>query len=209
MLIIPLINNIYIHLNNSTRGVYNLVTDIDKKIPFIKEFIIVYWIWYPFIFFTLVYFCFKNKKTYYKAIFTIVTGMISCYVIYYFFQTTVPRPVLQGEDFFTNIVRFTYNLDNPFNCFPSIHVLTSYVMINGIRECGEKRSFDRLIVSFIAIAIIMSTQFVKQHVILDLIFAILLAEGIYRVADIFTLERSLVWKKKLYWWWTTKKKLET
>ena len=131
-----------------------------------------------------------------------------CFIVYFFFQTTVPRPKLVGNDILTNIVRFVYNSDNPFNCFPSIHVLFSYVMIKGVKKSGSKNLMVNGIICLISLLIILSTQFIKQHVILDLIFAILLAEGIYKAVDNFSLERCSLWIKKASWWWTTKKKLE-
>ncbi|MEY7999507.1 phosphatase PAP2 family protein [Clostridium sp. Mt-5] len=206
MFIIPVINIMYGKLNNSINGCYNLVTDFDRSIPFIKEFIIPYWMWYPFIILTIVYICFNCRNAYYKTMITIVFGMLSCYIIYFFFQTTVPRPAIQGNDIFSHIIRLTYKWDKPFNCFPSIHVLTCYAVVRGARE--TKKIYNKFIINFMAIIIMVSTQLVKQHVILDLIFAILLAEVIYRFFAVFILERSTIWGKKLYWWWTMKKKLE-
>ena len=65
-----------------------------------------------------------------------------------------------------------------------------------------------LTITTISIAIILSTQFIKQHVILDMTFAILLGEGIYKLVNHISLEGSLLWIKKLFWWLMTKKKLE-
>ncbi|MFL0196483.1 phosphatase PAP2 family protein [Clostridium sp. WILCCON 0269] len=207
MLVIPLINIMYGKLNNAINGCYSLATTLDKNVPFIKEFIIPYWMWYPFLISVLIHFCFVCRNIYYKTMITILLGMISCYITYFFFQTTVTRPFLQGNDIFIHIVRLTYKLDKPFNCFPSIHVLTSYAVMRASIEAIEKKS-NKYIINIIGAVIILSTQFVKQHVILDLIFAIILAEVIYRFAAAFILERGAIWKKKLYWWLTMKKKLE-
>ncbi len=208
LLIIPTINVSYALLNNTIRGCHSLVTSLDMAVPFIKEFIIAYWMWFPFMFVSLVYLCFNYRNTYYKCVITMVLGMITCYIIYFFFQTTVPRPVVSGNDIFSRAVKFTYGWDKPFNCFPSIHVLASYIIMIASRKL-DKKPFIKFAMNFIGISVIVSTQFVKQHVILDMVFAILLVEIIYRFIAGFILERGLIWKKKLYWWLTMKKKLET
>lgn len=188
MLVIPVINIIYRKLNNPLNGCYNLVTFLDKQVPFIKEFIVVYWAWYPFLILVLVYFCFNYRNIYYKTMITIILGMLLCYMTYFFFQTTVPRPALYGRDIFIGIIKLTYRWDKPFNCFPSIHVLTTYAAIRGCME-GVKNKFNKMSINFTGIFIILSTQFVKQHVILDLISAIILAEILYRFAAGFILEK--------------------
>jgi hypothetical protein len=67
----------------------------------------------------------------------------------------------------------------------------------------------KFITCIIAVLIILSTQFIKQHVIMDLIFAILLADGIYRIVDYLILSGGLLWIRKPSWLWTMKRKLET
>lgn len=208
MILIPVVNIAYGLLDNSVRGYYILVTEIDRKVPYIKEFIVIYWIWYPFIILSLIFFCIYHKETYYKVLFTIIIGMIVCYIIYFFFQTTVPRPEIYGKDFFSQFVRLTYKLDKPFNCFPSIHVLTSYSVIKGAKDAFKDNIKGKTAIYITGILIILATQFVKQHVILDVIVAIILCEVIYRFIVGPVLERSFLWIKKFCLWLTMKKKLE-
>lgn len=200
MIIIPLTNIAYWLLNNPSRGVHYLIIDIDKSIPFIKLFAIPYLMWQPFTFLTLVYLCLYYRKVYYKVLSNLIIGMIICYIIYYFFETAVPRPELYGNDFLTNLVRFIYSMDQPFNCFPSIHVLGCYTMIKGVKEISDKISIDKIVITLVSIIIILSTQFIKQHVILDLIFAIILADGTYRIISNVSLQKSFIKVSKQCWW---------
>lgn len=181
MLSIPVSNIFYRLLNNSSRGAYSLILDIDKKVPFIKEFILPYIIWYPFIFLALIYLCFKDKGIYYRTLISLNIGLIICYLIFYFFQTTVYRPLLVGSDIFTDLVRIIYNHDRPYNCFPSVHVITTYIVMRGINIVSKKK-FILLSSNIIGTLIILSTQFVKQHVILDLVAAMLLGELIFKAS---------------------------
>ena len=170
---VPFSNLFYWALNNTQRGIYDLTTDLDKSIPLIKVFIIPYMSLWFFLGFCYVYLCFKNRKVYYK----IMIALILCYVVafttYYFFQTTVPRPVVTGSDIFSKLIIFTYNSDKPFNCFPSIHVITAYLAVKGINATDTRKSI-KIPVNIIGFLIIISTEFVKQHVIMDIFFGMFL-----------------------------------
>lgn len=179
----PLLNLIYIALNCDHKAARNLTTNMDRMIPFLKIFVLPYVGWYVFIVFTIFYFCLKDKETYYKILISLYLGLMICYGVYYFYQTTVPRPVLVEKDFLTQIIAQVYRLDQPFNCFPSIHSLTSYLMYKGIRHCPAATRLSRLAISGMAFVIILSTLFIKQHVILDAIAAVLLAEILFNLAD--------------------------
>ncbi|ERI93565.1 hypothetical protein HMPREF1982_01649 [Clostridiales bacterium oral taxon 876 str. F0540] len=170
---------LYPLFSTDSRGVYSLVTDFDKMIPFTKEFIIPYISWYPFIFLSLLYFYIKDSDIYYKEIIGIILGMFISYGIYFVFQTAVPRPELSENDIFTKLVALIYTNDKPFNCFPSLHVLETYLIMKGIKISNCKNKLNSFIINSVGIMIIISTQLVKQHVILDLVFAIILAEIIF------------------------------
>lgn len=178
LLSIPVINVFYALLNTNTRGVFQLITTIDTNIPFIKEFIIPYILWYPFIFLSLLFLCIKDLKVYYRTLITLNLSLLSCYLIYYLFQTTVPRPIVYGNDIFSYLTLLIYKFDKPFNCFPSIHVVTSYLMIKGVNSVDCSKKIKHLI-AFISMSIIVSTLFVKQHVILDVLSAILIGDIIF------------------------------
>ena len=208
MLSIPILNISYPLLNNCKRGAYNLVTDLDKVIPFLKIFIIPYVSWYAFIILTLAFLCFKDRKTYYKTLVSLNIGLIVCYFIYFLFQTTVPRPDLMADDTLTKLVRLIYASDQPYNCFPSIHVLTCQLMVEGIKRSKAKNSFNLIFIKSMSLLIILSTLFIKQHVVLDVFSAMLLANGIYRFVDSYKKERVVLWVRKLYLLLTMKKKLE-
>ncbi|WP_442602844.1 phosphatase PAP2 family protein [Paenibacillus sp. KN14-4R] len=159
-----------------------LVTLIDNRLPFVSAFIIPYVLWYPFIAIALVLIFFKDVKVYLNTLVALCIGLLVCYVFYYFFQTTVPRPQLVHSDWLTQLVKIIYEHDLPYNCFPSIHVLTSYLMIKGARVLKAR---TRYIVRIMGLLIIISTLFVKQHVIADVGMAILIAETAYWFVGIY------------------------
>ena len=209
MLIIPLMHTFYELLNNAERGLYSLATDLDRVIPVVKFFIIPYVSWYFFVFLTLAYFCVKDRSIYYKTLITYVIGLIICYLTYYFFQTTVPRPYLMGNDIFTRLIEVIYSSDEPFNAFPSIHAFASFIMIKAIFKSSCRNRRNTFIITGIAFSIILSTLFVKQHVVLDAMGAILLGELIFSFVYNFDGVKVALWGKKPYLLSTMKKKLES
>ncbi len=197
MLIIPVLNVFYVILNTPSREVNYLVTYIDLSTPLIKIFVVPYLIWYPFIIATMLYLCIKDRSVYFKTLLAYVLGLIVCYMTYLVFQTYVPRPNLIGEDLFTKLLAMIYNADQPFNAFPSIHVLSSFLMIKAISMSRVKNRLNTTIIYTNSIIIILSTLFVKQHVILDVISGILVAEVIYRLVDsYYETDRVLLWNKR-------------
>lgn len=196
MLSMVFLSIFYEMTNNINRGVHSLVLGLDGQIPFVKEFIVFYIAWYPFLAITLLYFCFKDRNTYYKVLISYNIGSIVCYIIYYFYQTAVPRPELVGNDIFTKIVSVIYGNDKPYNCFPSIHCLTCYLMMIGINKSSARNIVNKLIINITGILIIASTVFVKQHVVLDAIAAVILGDVVYRVVNIFDWEQIFSWGSK-------------
>ncbi|MFD1356503.1 phosphatase PAP2 family protein [Fictibacillus halophilus] len=181
LLSIPLLNIIYQVLNDGERGARQLITAVDHQIPFVEIFVVPYLLWYAFIFLMFVYFCIYDRAIYYRTLLSFCVGMLGCYVIYFFFQTTVPRPELVGNGILTSMVKYVYGADQPFNCFPSIHVLSSYLMILGIRHSKLWTIKKDIIVSTIAYSIILSTLFVKQHVVLDVVAGVLLGSLLFKL----------------------------
>lgn len=194
---IPFSNLFYWALNNTERGVYDLTTDLDRFLPLIKIFIIPYMTLWFFLAFCFVYLCFKNRKVYYKIMLTLVFCYIVAFITYYFFQTTVPRPLVSGDDIFSKLILFTYNSDKPYNCFPSIHVITAYLAVKGINATKTGKSI-KIPVNILGFLIIISTQFVKQHVIMDIFFAIFLCDVFFNSITYVEEQYKLYSSKKPY-----------
>lgn len=181
LIAIPVLNLFYGMLNHPGDHVYSLVTDLDRLMPFVPAFIIPYVLWYPFLAIVLVGLAVKNRETYYRTLLAFCAGLVIAYAAYAVFQTTVPRPAVSPDGILNRIVLLVYGHDNPYNCFPSIHVLTSYLMLRGAAAFGSR---TRGAVTAMSVLIIASTLFVKQHVWADLIGGILVGEFTFRAAGL-------------------------
>lgn len=111
-------------------------------------------------------------------------GLILCYSVYYLFQTTVPRPEVNSKGLISSMVQFIYATDQPYNCFPSIHVLSSYIIIKAVMQCRQVSKQFKIFIVIFCWFIIASTLFVKQHVLLDVAGGILLTELLYLVVHV-------------------------
>lgn len=194
LLIFPILGLLYEYLNEYQQEAVNISTAFDSIIPFTPVFILPYMIWYLYMFGFLIYFWWKSPTLYWKTIIAITIGELVCFIIYFFFQTTVPRPQITGDTILLQLVSVIYNTDEPFNCFPSIHVLTTMIIMlasTHIKETGKCQSY---ITQMTGILIILSTLFVKQHVIYDVVASVVLSAGLWVV--VFYL-RPLVLKLKI------------
>jgi len=126
----------------------------------------------------LVYFAFVDGKRYFRLLFSIVVGNIICHLIYYFYPTTVPRPDVIGNDIFSILVRLTYANDNPFNCFPSVHVLNALLASMFLFDY-TKKAFVKYYAVIAFVLITLSTLFVKQHYILDAVASSIIGVSMY------------------------------
>ncbi|UVI32889.1 phosphatase PAP2 family protein [Paenibacillus spongiae] len=190
LLAIPVLNIFYMVLNHGETTVRSLMTGLDEWIPFIPAFIIPYIIWYPFIFGMLIYFSMKDRNVYYRTLLTLCLGLITCYIIYFFYQTTVERPLVTEDGLLHKLVMLIYQTDQPYNCFPSIHVLTSYLMLKGMSDCAFGSRVFRFGVIVTSWSIIVSTLFVKQHVWLDIAGGIVVAEVLYAIVRKWLITRD-------------------
>lgn len=181
MLAFPILGLIYAAVNKPDGVIFSLVTPLDRAMPFIKGFAIPYSVWIFYIYACLIYFYIKDRNVYYLTLGTYVVSALISYAIYSVFQTTVPRPVVTGDDPLSSLVKFIYSRDQPYNCFPSIHVFSSYLMIKSLIKSGFGNWINRLVIYMFSTLIILSTMFVKQHVILDVVGGIMLAEVVFQV----------------------------
>lgn len=147
----------------------------EEKIPFVPQMFFFYMLVYilpPFIFIIL-----KSKKQIYKAFlaFVICSGIHFLFFIFMPVKYTL-RPELETfQGYFSQMLSFIYKVDEPYNNFPSMHVSFAFLSYYTIKSFYKKYKMAFLLS---AIFISASTVLVKQHYIVDVLAAILLASVI-------------------------------
>lgn len=155
----------------------------DSRIPFCEIFIIPYLLWFVYVAAVVVFFFFKNKTDYYKTCSFLFTGM----TIFLIISTLWPnghhlRPLVMPRDnVFTQLVEMLYRVDTATNLWPSIHVYNSlgaHFAIIHSKEFQNKKGI-RMASFLLAFSIILSTVFLKQHSLFDVLTAFAMAAVMY------------------------------
>ncbi|WP_188542212.1 phosphatase PAP2 family protein [Paenibacillus segetis] len=174
----------YTVLNTDQGQAHALWSPIDNLLPLLPAMSIPYLAWYPYIFIAMAYLCLKDRKTYFRTLLSMNISLVVCYIIYYYFQTTVIRPPIKTDRWSTRLLSTIYNRDQPFNCFPSIHALHSYLIMRAAWISKSLSSRTKMIFTASSLIIIASTLLIKQHVIYDAVSAALLGEAIFTLIGI-------------------------
>jgi membrane-associated phospholipid phosphatase len=77
------------------------------------------------------------------------------------------------------MVMWIYQAAGPRNALPSMHTLMSWLCILALRLDKKIPLVNKIIIWVLSLAIIIATQTLKQHYIIDLIVGLLLAEAAY------------------------------
>ena len=164
---------------NVTTHFHVIHVAFDDKIPFCEYFIIPYMLWFAYVACGIAYFFFKNKSEYYKLCAFLFTGMTIFLVI----STVYPnghylRPTtFERDNIFVQAVQWLYSTDTPTNLFPSIHVYNSLGINMAVwhSENFKKNKPVRYGSAILCISIILSTMFLKQHSVFDVVTGVVLA----------------------------------
>lgn len=158
---------------------------LDDYIPFCEYFIVPYLLWFGYVAWGFGYFYFKNKDAYFSLCKMLFTGMTVFLVV----STIYPnghylRPTVFARDnIFVDAVRLLYSADTSTNLFPSIHVYNSIAINMAVwhSENFKDKKLTRYASAVLMVSIVLSTMFLKQHSVFDVLTGILMAIFMYRL----------------------------
>ncbi len=172
----------FCYLEKNIQHDYHIIhTFIDDHIPFCEFFIVPYMLWFPFLAATLVYFIFfnKDKQEYYSYIKNLCMGMTVFLAVSYLYPNGHQlRPeTFARSNLCVDLVRWLYSTDTSTNILPSIHVFNSLAAYMAVSRCRSlaghiwvKRGTFVLVLT-----IILSTMFLKQHSVVDVVLGAAMA----------------------------------
>lgn len=149
---------------------------LDEKIPLIPWTIVIYFGCYLFWIVNYVIGCRQDQEKAFRFMSADFLAKIVCLLCFLVFPTTNIRPVIEGNSLWDELMRLLYRLDAADNLFPSIHCLTSYFCFIAVRNNQKIPPWYQALSLFITISICLSTLTTKQHVLIDVIAGVLLAE---------------------------------
>ncbi|MFZ7102721.1 MAG: PA-phosphatase [Peptococcaceae bacterium] len=178
----PVLLLFFFYCEKTVVAKYKMHCVFDDGIPLIKWFIIPYELWYIYLAAGFLFLGLKSKKDFVALCVLLYAGHMISYFFYLLFPNGQDlRPVIIGKDILSNMIRHLYSIDTPTNVFPSLHVYDSIIVfITSKNYLQEHKKYGILAGSFVIMVMAsISTVFVKQHSVLDILGGIALAIAVY------------------------------
>ena len=158
---------------------FDLSSELDTYIPFIVEFIIPYLSWFLFQAVWVVFVFFVDRKTYEQLTTMLMIGMTVFLVVSTFLPTKISlRPYyIESRGICAFLVRRLWAVDTPTNVWPSIHVFNTPALMMTLFTSQHpllRKNAVRIPVVFWCGMIVLSTMFLKQHSVGDVLAALAL-----------------------------------
>ncbi len=159
---------------------------IDQYIPFCEYFVIPYVMWYPYLAVIGFFLLFKEEYDFCRYMWTMIIGLSFCLIVYLVFpngQDLRPES-FERSNFFTRLVGSLYAADSNINVFPSMHVYGTIAPLAAVlnTKALEGKRGIKITALVLAILICMSTVFIKQHSVLDVLGGAAVFAPIYYMA---------------------------
>lgn len=173
---------------------------LDDKIPFCEYFVIPYFCWFAYVAGFVLYFIFVDKESYWPMFWFLVTGMTVFLIVSFVYPNGHElRPAqFPRDNVFTRMIANLYQTDTATNILPSIHVYNSigiHIAVQKSRRLSKHRPVQ-IASGILSALIIMSTVFIKQHSMVDVISAFGLAAVVYVLIYV---THIIPWRTKGKW----------
>lgn len=163
---------------------YTIHCFLDDKIPFCEFFIVPYFSWFIVLAGALGYYMFKSKEDFQNLCFLMFVGMTFCITVYVILPNGLNlRAPIPRDNFFCKWVELLYRIDTPTNVCPSIHVSSTVAIYEVTKHSKLFKRKKRVVIvmAMIAWLICLSTVFLKQHSVVDVILGYLLSKILGKV----------------------------
>lgn len=170
---------------------YDVSIWLDRLIPFVPEFILIYilaigqWV------LVLALAAREGKDFYYKATAAEMSSKLFVFLIFLLMPTGMQRGEIRGNDIFDLLTRLIYTLDAPNNLFPSIHCLDSWVCLRVVCRMNTAPKWFKLSNAIFSILVFASVVLVKQHLFVDILGGILIGELGFLMVRLFHTDKWL------------------
>jgi hypothetical protein len=159
---------------------HEIATAWDMHIPFWPQWIWVYGLTYVVPFAALLWV--RERAHFQRALVAIGLASVGAYAVFLLWPVAAPQPTL-GSSLADRLLALQYRYDrgSGANQLPSLHVAIAWILFAAIS--GNDRAHWRArIAGCVALAISLSTLFVKQHLIADVFTGVVTAGAAYWVA---------------------------
>ncbi len=147
---------------------------LDDLIPFCEWFLIPYVGWYGLIAFSLLYFLLYDVDSFKKLqTFIMITQAVALVIFIVLPSRQDLRPAeFPRDNLLTQGVAFLYSIDTNTGVCPSLHVAYSLALVSVWLKYKPASPWWRMFVVVAVIFICLSTVFLKQHSVWDIVAAV-------------------------------------
>lgn len=166
---------------------------IDNHIPLVPVFIIPYVLSYPFWILAPIVAYSSGREKYGNYLVGLLIAYFIGFLLFIFVPSYMDREAeglyeaVSGRDPFKFMLRTIYNNDGgtiAYNLFPSYHCLISTYAYLSVCRKKTVNKYVRLAFLLLAISIVLSTVFTKQHYIIDSIVGVSISVICYLVVGL-------------------------
>ncbi len=151
---------------------------LDGAIPLVPVWSLIYGALYVFLI-ALPVFVVREQEHQRRVVWAFLSVWIAAYICFLVYPTVAPRPHAVAETGFGAWgLRLLYEMDPPYNCFPSLHVAHSFV---SALACFRVNRSVGIAATVGASLVALSTLFTKQHYVLDVVAGVFMAVAAYLV----------------------------
>ena len=152
---------------------YNIINSF-LDVPFNGYFIYFYNAWYPFILICYFLIYKYDNKLFKPLLATVILTAILSEITFVIYPTEVLRPTIEVNNVTSWLVDLTYKMDYPaVNCLPSLHCIYCFIMGYYIYISKNINKNGKIFIIIFSFMIVLSTLFVKQHIIEDVILSLI------------------------------------
>ena len=146
---------------------------LDDIIPFNEYFLLFYCFWYVLIVVSLGYFLLYDIGSFRKLqTYIMITQAVAMMIYIIYPSVQIGRPaVMPHDNLLCNVMMFIYTVDTPTGVCPSLHVAYSMGIASVWSKCRKAPKWWKGFVFIATVLISVSVVFVKQHSVLDIVFA--------------------------------------
>ncbi|MCD8105008.1 MAG: phosphatase PAP2 family protein [Lachnospiraceae bacterium] len=164
---------------------YILHCALDDQIPFCEYFVIFYFAWYPAFFLSLVWYMLRDKRDFQQLWFIMFNGITFCLICYVLFPNGLNlREEVPNRNIFCVLVNLVRGVDAAVNVCPSIHVSSSVsiALVTAKSNLFKEHKWRKAAIILLMILISISTLFVKQHSVIDVVCGAAVSLVLYVIA---------------------------
>ncbi len=155
---------------------WDVTLSIDSLIPLRTEWVVVYAATFLFWMLGLYVITLQDEERCFHYFAGVIFAELICGFIFIAFPSCVERPELPRSNVFDWALSIIYTSDTPTNCFPSMHCLLSYLVFRQALCSPDAKPGYRAFCGVFTALVFLSTLFVKQHVIADVIGGLIFGE---------------------------------